>query len=322
MVLTVTINPLLERRLFFNKIDLGKVNRSSKEIFKTGGKGINVSRQLNHLKIKNQAYLPLGGTNGKIYREILRQENIDFVYQPINNETRYGFLTIEESNNNLTSYFSPDAELSPKEAEQFKSRLDKMIQNCSIVVFAGSSPSEFADKIFPYGIELANKHDKISILDTYGNHLESCLEQKPFAFHNNINELNNSLKINLVDESDKREFLLQSYAKGAKMVFLTDGANDTFASKFDFHYRIKNPVVKQVDPTGSGDAFVSGIIFGLERAFVYEDTLKLASALGAANAAKFDVCNVSHEEIDLLKDKIEIYTLGKKMKIIDDSPTV
>ncbi len=322
MVLTVTINPLLERRLFFRKIEFGKVNRSYNEILKTGGKGINVSRQLNHLNIKNQAYLPLGGNNGKIYRNILKQEKIDFVYQPINNETRYGFLAIDESKNNLTSYFSQDADLSAKEVESFKSRLDKMIRNCSIVVFSGSSPCKLADEIFPYGIELANKHDKISILDTYGNHLNDCLDQKPFAIHNNINEISKSLNNTLVSESDKKEFLCQLYDKGIKMIFLTDGANDTFASKFDFHYRIKNPIVKEVDPTGSGDAFVAGLVYGLERSFVYHDTIKIASALGAANADKPEVCNVTKEEIDLFKDKVEVFTLGKKMKIIDDSPTI
>ncbi len=322
MVLTVTINPLLERRLFFKKIEYGKVNRSYNEVFKTGGKGINVSRQLNHLKIKNQAYLPLGGTNGKIYREILKQEKIDFIYQPTNNETRHGFLTIEESQNNLTSYFSLNAELSPKEVDQFKARLDKMIQNCSTVVFAGSSPCESANEIFPYGIELANKHDKISILDTYGNHLSDCIEQKPFVIHNNIEELNSSLKMNIKTDSDKEEFLSELYCKGIKMAFLTDGPNDTFTSKFDFHYKIKNPVVKEADPTGSGDAFVAGIIYGLEKSLIYEDTIKFASALGAANASKMDVCNVINDEINLFKDKVKIFTLGKKMKIIDDSPTI
>jgi len=64
-----------------------------------------------------------------------------------------------------------------------------MIYNCSAVIFSGSSPCFATDDIFPFGIELANKYDKISILDTYGGHLQACLEAQPTVIHNNKDEV-------------------------------------------------------------------------------------------------------------------------------------
>ena len=65
MILTVTINPLLEKVLFFNLLDNNTAQRSYKEELRAGGKGINVSRQLNMLGVENLAFTFLGGNNGK-----------------------------------------------------------------------------------------------------------------------------------------------------------------------------------------------------------------------------------------------------------------
>jgi hypothetical protein len=53
---------------------------------------------------------------------------------------------------------------------------------------------------------------------------------------------------------------------------------------------------------------------------VYEDTLKIAVALGAANASAFDVCNVKINGFEELKTSVIIIPIGKKMKVIDVKP--
>ena len=60
MILTVTLNPLLEKRLEFQSVELGKDQRAKNEFYAAGGKGINVSRQLNLLGVKNSAFTWLG----------------------------------------------------------------------------------------------------------------------------------------------------------------------------------------------------------------------------------------------------------------------
>ena len=195
-----------------------------------------------------------------------------------------------------------------------------MIQNCEIVIFSGSSPCEEADKIFPAGIEMANKYDKISICDTYGSHLENCYSASPGIVHNNVEEVVNSLHINLNDERDKLFFLDSLYGKGIKQVYLTDGDKNVYASNFDFHYKVSVPIVKGVDSTGSGDAFVAGIAYGWHNNFVFDEQVKFATALGAVNAQMFDVCNVPIDVARKLVESVEVHPIGKKIKTIDDTP--
>lgn len=320
MILTITPNPLLERRLVFNSILNGAVNRSRTEYFYAGGKGINVSRQLNKLGIKNQALTFLGGNNGKLLRRTLETESINFNAVNTKDETRWATVTIDESKKEITSFFSQNSEPSESEVDEFIQKMDKAIQNCSIVLFAGSSPNKTAQRIFTDGIELANKYDKISFIDTYGEHLNECIEKSPFAIHNNKKEIKNSLGIELESEHDILNFLDSLYSQNIKMTFITDGENDVYSSKFDFHYKTKPPVVESFNPIGSGDSFVSGILYGIERSLVYNDSLKLAVALGALNTQQFDAANVKLEDAEMLLEKIDVQPLGKKMKLIDDSP--
>jgi 1-phosphofructokinase family hexose kinase len=319
MILTVTLNPLLERRLFFNSIQLGKTNRCSKEIFYAGGKGINVSRQLNYLDVKNSAFTFLGGNNGKVLRHCLVQDKIDFSIVSTKSETRMADLIIEK-NQRVSTFFGKNSEITIDEANEMKSKLEKMIQNCSIVVFSGSSASSSTDYIFPFGIEMANKHDKISIVDTYGAHLQNCIDAGPTVIHNNVDEVEKSLGISLESEDEKIQFLNDLYSKKIRLAFLTDGANPFYASKFDFHYKVESPFVNVVDATGSGDAFVAGIVYGLENSLVFDEFIKIAAALGAVNATKLETCGISFDEMNKYIDGVKNFPIGKKMKLIDDTP--
>ncbi len=320
MILTVTLNPLLEERLFFQSVELGKNHRATKRIFTAGGKGINVSRQLNYLSVPNHAITFLGGENGKLLRKIMSEEQIDFNFVSVKSETRGASLIIEENSNRVTTFFSPNNKITQTEADELKQKLDKMIRNCSIVVFSGSSPCEETDNIFSHGIKLAEEYDKVSVLDTYGTHLKKSIEAAPTAIHNNISEIEKSLNIDLSSEDKKLDFLNYLYSKGIKLSFLTDGSNAVYANKFDFHYRIIPPKVNSVDSTGSGDAFVSGVVFGLFHSLVFDEFVKIAVSLGTTNANRLETCNVSEDEYKKYTDAVRIEAIGKKMKIIDDSP--
>ena len=189
MILSVTINPLLERRFIFDTITEGSGNRASLQELRAGGKGINISRQLNNLNIKNHSFVFLGGKNGKLLRDVLHNEKIDFTSISTKSETRDGAVIVDEKNNKVTTYFGINSEITNSEVETFESKLEKMIMNCEIVVFSGSSPCENTDSIFPFGIETANKYNKISVCDTYGRHLKNCLDNSPTFVHNNITEI-------------------------------------------------------------------------------------------------------------------------------------
>ena len=320
MILIVTLNPLLERRFAYQNISLGNINRNAITSIAVGGKGINVSRQLKKLGIKSFNYFFSGGNDGKIFRDILKKDDFDFSFVATKSETRNAAVIISEQEKNVTSYFSENFNILQNEADEFKSKLDKMIQNCEIVVFSGSSPCKETDSIIPFGIELANKYDKISICDTYGSSLKDCIDATPTIIHNNYVEVENSFNLKLDNEEAILAFINNLYKKNIKRVFLTNGSNNFYASNFDYFYKVKPIQIQSVDATGSGDSFVAAIVKGWVNSDVFEDTLKYSTALAGLNAATFNVSLVDGLEANRFKDKVEIYPVGKKTKTIDDSP--
>lgn len=320
MILTITINPLLERRYSYKKVDLDINNRDGKEEINIGGKGINVSRQLNHLNTDNFAFTFHGGLNGKLLKESLKKEGINFTSLHTASETRECAVIMDLTEKRTYTFFASNSAVTADESAEFKSKMEKMIENCEIAVFSGSSPCDETDDIFPYGIELANKFDKISICDTYGRQLKKCLEKVPTVIHNNIDEIEKSLGVSLKSEEQKIDYLNRLYKNGTKQVYLTDGGRPAYASNFDFHYKIDNPSVVPVDSTGSGDSFVAGIAYGWHNNLTFTETLKLASCLGAVNASEFEVCKVKEIDLQPLLNKVKITPLGKKMKTLDVTP--
>ncbi len=320
MILIITLNTLLERRFSYEQVLSGRVNRNAVTKVSAGGKGINVSRQLKKLGVKSYNYFFSGGTNGKIYRDTLKSEELDFSFISTKSETRHAAVITSEKEKTVSSYFSEDPKISQNEVDEFKSKLDKMIQNCEIVIFSGSSPSTETDYIIPYCIELANKYDKVSICDTYGKHLQSCIDAAPTMIHNNLSEIKYSLGISLKDEKSIADYLYNLYHKGVKRTYLTNGSNNFYASNFDYIYKIKPLDIQEIDATGSGDSFVAGLVNCWINSDLFEDSLKFATAIAGLNAATFDVSNVNLKDVIKFKDKVEILPVGKKTKTIDDSP--
>ncbi|PIW70221.1 MAG: 1-phosphofructokinase [Ignavibacteriales bacterium CG12_big_fil_rev_8_21_14_0_65_30_8] len=321
MILTVTLNPLLERRYFFKKVTEGKGNRATDQDFRAGGKGINVSRQLNVLKVKNHVFTFFGGKNGKLFKEILSSENIDYSSIQTKTETRDGTVTVNNSSNSVTTFFGINSKITKEEVAAFKTKLEKMIVNCEIVVFSGSSPCENTDSIFPFGIAKANEYNKISVCDTYGRHLENCIYSTPTIIHNNISEIENTFNISLSNEKEKLDYLRSLYKKNIKQVYLTDGSNPFYCSNFDYHFKITPPQIKTVDALGSGDSFTAGIIYTWHNKLTFEEGLKIATSLGVLNAASANTSQADFIQAQKIFKNIIVNSVGKKMIKIDATPT-
>lgn len=322
MILTVTLNPLLEKIFECSNLKFNSVNRCGNSYFRAGGKGINVSRQLNKLGIKNTALTFLGGTNGKILRKVLMEEGIDFNAVSSKGETRTSSVFYDPKANSATTVMENGTDISMNEADEFLSRLDKAIQNCSAVALMGSSPSPTCDNIYKHGIELAKKYDKFCIADTYGSHLAELFDSAPEVIHNNISEIEKSLNIKLKNETDIEDFLKDLYKNGIKVALLTDGTKPSYAMQFGFIYKIEQPVLPVVDSQGSGDSFTAGYLYGFDRSLIFMDSIKIAASLGALNASMFDVSSVEYKMIEDYIHSVKVTPVGKKLKLIDDSPTI
>lgn len=313
MVITVTLNPILEHRFTYSVHNDSPLLRGGIYRRAAGGKGINVSRQLKELGIKNTALIFTGGESGRLLKSCLTDEGISFTSVQTAEETRSASVIEFRDTGKVRSFFSENRPVSGSETAEFIKRLEKLITMADVVIFSGSAPDNASADIIKKGIELCAASDKISFLDTYGTHLEECIKLAPTIVHNNFEEAG------LIDAGEQQiiEYLNKMNDSGVKISLLTNGEKEVYASNFGFMYKVTPPAVNTADATGSGDAFCAGFISGVQNSFVFADSLKYAVSIAASNAAMWDVCKVKAADAGRFTGQIEVSTIGDKMNLLN-----
>ena len=102
-ILTITLNPAIDRLVESKGFEADKDNRTSKGVSFAGGKGINVSRALKALGVKSVAAGFAGGANGQNLLRDLLLEGIEHNFVFTQGETRIN-LTIRDPNRGIITW--------------------------------------------------------------------------------------------------------------------------------------------------------------------------------------------------------------------------
>ena len=97
MIITVSMNPAIDKTVEVSRLLPGGLNRILKVEYDAGGKGINVSKTIRELGGESIATGFLGGNAGKTIENVLNERNIqnDFIW--VDGETRTNTKVFEEN---------------------------------------------------------------------------------------------------------------------------------------------------------------------------------------------------------------------------------
>ena len=153
---------------------------------------------------------------------------------------------------------------------------------------------------------MANAQKKKFLLDTSGNLLKDGIEGKPYFIKPNRDEIEalTGRRINSVEDAIKE--IKEFHNKGIRFVVISLGEEGSIAGYGGKFYKVTFEKVNAVNPVGSGDSYVAGIAVGIERGYSIEDTLKLASACGTANAMEKETGFVKKSVVDELMKKVQV----------------
>ncbi|TKJ45914.1 1-phosphofructokinase, partial [Candidatus Aerophobetes bacterium Ae_b3a] len=149
MILTVTLNPALDRVVNVASFRPGKVNLIEKERIRiAGGKGINVSRVVKTLGERTLATGWLGGSQGRIIKRNLDKENIDTDFVFIKEESRLNLTILDPVSDKKTHLVEEGPLISYPEIKNLKEKLKSLAGRANIVVFSGSIPRGVGEGIY------------------------------------------------------------------------------------------------------------------------------------------------------------------------------
>jgi 1-phosphofructokinase len=306
MILTVTLNPALDKIIILDNLKLGKLNRVQETTVLAGGKGINVSEVLTELNIENTAMGILGGNNGRTISSMLEKKGVKSNFIWSNFETRQN-LKIKEKNINRETEINEGGKVSSENIDNFIASFEKAIKKNKTFVLSGSLPTGVEKNIYAQLIEKAKEKEAKVILDSSGEEFKLALKKSPYLVKPNLEEIENLLgrKINnKCDLKNGAEYLLK---QGVEIVMISLGAKGAFIASEAEGYRIYTPQVKVSQTTvGAGDTMVAGLAAEIDKNESLKETGVFAAALATAFVESGSISKIDEKLIERIKNSIKV----------------
>jgi tagatose 6-phosphate kinase len=313
MILCVTLNPCLDKTLAAPDWSPGDNVRGTAVREVVGGKGNNVARALARLGRPARPVTFLGGAVGDRCEALLRAEDgFDPLITPTAAPTRE-ILTVRSRTVEATAFFDPDPAVTPDEAQALLHRVQGALAVGGIeaVTLSGSSPGEATHGLFSELIALARARRVPTFLDTYGPALDGIWGFWPEAIQLNRREAGAHLR-NPRPTDAELDRLLQGWSRrGVRVAVVTDGPGPVLARIAGRAYRAVPPKVEPVNPIGSGDCLLAGLVDAHLAGLGPEPILRHAVAAAVANALVWDAGAIDPEEVRRLEEMVAVETGGK-----------
>lgn len=308
MILTVTLNPSIDRRYVVDNFEMEGIFRAKEVQYTPGGKGINVSKVVRNLGNEVIATGFLGGTSGEFIKESLEERSIKNKFVQIDDETR-SCIAILSDDGGQTEVLEPGPEIHRDELERFYSNYKILLDSCDIVCASGSLPRGVPIDIYKELIELADVKGKKFLLDTSGDALKEGLKTSPFLIKPNKEELEALVGTPIRTNEDLINGIKSISQYGIEIIAISLGSEGSLIYYEDSIYRVYIPEVKTVNPVGSGDSMIAGFAVALERDYDFEKMIKFASACGTANAMEAETGKVNVEKVEEIMKEIRFERL-------------
>ncbi len=302
MIVTVTLNPAVDKTCELAQLTPGAVNRMHSVQSVPGGKGVNVAKLLRQFRLSVAALGFVGGCSGKRIEEALEKAGVENRFTHIKGETRTS-TNLLAGDGSVTELLEPGPEISPKELEAFYRDFQGSLEDCELMVFSGSVPGGVPEDIYARLTALCGRAGVPVVLDTSGGPLREALrgEVKPFLVKPNRAELEALAGRRFPTVEDVEEEARRLASEGIGIVVVSLGEEGLVYG--DRQQTLWEPAkrVRTVNTVGCGDAVVASLCMSLLGGDMPETALCKAAALAAANAmTKENACISMEDYLDLL----------------------
>lgn len=302
MIYTVTLNPSLDKTLFFPRLVLAELNRARQVRLDVGGKGFNVSRALLALGVSSVAMGLVAGATGECLRRRLAHLGIEADLQEVEGtaasgaaETRSNLTVVDEATGQITKLNEPGPWVSDSDVELLLERIQGHCRSGDLWALSGSVPPGAPLDIYARIIQVVQQLGGRALLDSSGPFLTQGCHTAPFAVKPNVEEAGEVLGRELRTEADLCGAVDALWRMGIELVALSRGHEGAIVGRRGQVVSARPPPVAVTSPIGAGDAFLAGVIFALTLGLDLDGIARWAVAAGTA-AAMHEGTGVGKEE--------------------------
>lgn len=281
MILTVTLNPCIDKSSRVEKLKPESKLRCAEVVNEPGGGGINVSKALQKLETSSVALFPAGGHNGNMLCSLLKEEGI--VYHAVDTkvETRENWIVLETSTNNQYRFTFPGREVMEDTIRALVDHIRAF--SPSFVVASGSLPPGLPDYFYGLIVKNAAAVGAKCIVDTSGPALQALKGKHAYLIKPNIGELCKMLNVEWLDKEEVPDAAQQAIRDGfAEIMVISMGALGAWLVSSEKRYFVEAPPVEKKSTVGAGDSMVAGITYSLQKGKSLREAIQFGVACGSA----------------------------------------
>lgn len=259
MIITLTVNPSLDRTIEVDHLVIGAVQRARASHLDPGGKGINVSRALAAAGQRTVAVMPIGGSDGHEIVRRLQAEGVEALAVPIAETTRSN-VGVVEADGTTTKLNEAGAVLAEAEIEALKRAVVDAAAGADWVVASGSLAPGLPVGYYAELVALLGPIDVRVAVDTSGPALPAAVAAGPALVKPNREELAEAsgLPVRTVGEAVAAAQRLQEL--GAHNVLVSLGADGALLVEGAQVTHGEAHVAAPRSTVGAGDAMLAGFL--------------------------------------------------------------
>ncbi len=312
MVLTVTLNPAIDRYGEVNNLFEDDPMRLENLQDESGGKGLNVARALGHLGVQTTALLLVGEDNISKFRRLIQKDQPFEVSEVLTEGSVRTNLTVYIRNTGkILKFNAPGVSVSQKVKEKFLSEFLQSAGKYRFTVLSGSLPGGISSDFYDSIIQGVSGKSKV-FLDTSGMVLRNVLENsRPDFIKPNLSELEELFGHSFVEESEITQALIE-LSERVFIPMVSAGRRGLFF----FHpvektvYRAFLCGVREVSSVGAGDAFNAGFIATMVLGDDIFSAVRQGVVCGAVTAARKGTGFCEPSEIKAYLNRVQFEHLG------------
>jgi 1-phosphofructokinase family hexose kinase len=290
MILTVTLNPALDRTMIVPSFHVGFRHRATDTVMLPGGKGINVARAAKGLGRPVIATGFIGGRKGDQIVADLNEEGIMCDFVRVSGESRVSTAVVDPATNTVTEINEQGPEINADELAMLHDKLEYLGKAADIVVFAGSVPPGLDDDCYAGLIQHVRSLGLVIFFYTYGEPLRHGIKAGPDYVFPKLVEAEKVIGYEFAGVEDQISAVRTMREMGGGSVVITHRYGCVAELSGGDGSRVyigEMPKVDVVSPLGWGDALVGGYAARLLEGEAPAECLRFGLGCAAANLIEY-----------------------------------
>ncbi len=298
-IYTLTLSPAYDVHAYTDQILPNHEHLAFVRSRDAGGKGVNISRALDSVGVKNTALIVLGCDNGAEFRAALSET--DCVFFEVSGRIREN-LTLHTADGRETrisfSGFSCDESVLTKCFETICSDAD------TVVTLTGRVPDGISmDAVVKFLLRLKAAGVKL-VIDSRSFSLAELAEVAPWLIKPNQEEISAYMGAEIVSPEQAAAAAQVLVAQGIENVMISLGGDGAVLCGTDGTWLATPPTLDVVSTIGAGDSAIAGFLAAVDSS--PELRLKTAVAFGSAACLTEGSLPPEREKIEQIFEKINI----------------